>query len=74
VGLIRGATIICTLFKIHWLPAFFTDVFTVELIGKNFFFRAAMVTFTEKRFQISKSFKPRAMTTWSIHSSPPAFI
>jgi hypothetical protein len=48
VGLIRGATFVRTLFKIDWLVAFFTRMFTVELIGKDFYFRTAILAFADK--------------------------
>jgi len=68
VRLIRCATLIGTLSKINWLMAFCTDMFAVEFIGKYLFFRTTTRTFTHKRFQISKGFKPGAVTTWCIHS------
>jgi hypothetical protein len=48
VGLISGTALISTLFKIDWLVAFFTDVFTVELIGKYFCFGTAFLAFADK--------------------------
>ena len=47
--------------------AFLTNMFTAEFIGEDFYFRAAMMTFTEKRFQVPEGFKSRAMAAWRIH-------
>ena len=42
-------------------------MFAAEFIGEYFYLRAAMMTFTEKRLQISEGFKSRAMAAWRIH-------
>ncbi len=70
VRLVRCTTLVGTLLEINFLVAFLADMFPVELIGKNFFFCTTLRTFTEKRFKVSKGFKPRAVTTRCIHSLP----
>jgi hypothetical protein len=45
MGRIAASALIGTLFKINWLVAFFTGMFTVELIGKNFDFFTAILAF-----------------------------
>jgi hypothetical protein len=47
--------------KIKLLFAFFTDMFFVELIGKDFHFLAAGTASAEKRLQTPKLFKPGTM-------------
>lgn len=48
MGRIGGTALIGTLFKIDWLVAFFTRMFTVELIGKDFYFLTAVLAFADK--------------------------
>jgi hypothetical protein len=42
-------------------------MFAAEFIGEYFYLRPAMMTFTEKRFQVLKGFKSSAMAAWRIH-------
>jgi hypothetical protein len=48
VRLIGRTTLIGALFKINRLVAFLTDVFTVELIGKNLLFQTATMALADK--------------------------
>jgi hypothetical protein len=68
VRFIGGTTLISTLFEINWLLAFFTDMFAVELIGENLFFRTTIITFANKRFEIFERLKARTMVAWGIHA------
>lgn len=47
-GRIGGTAFVRTLFKIDWLMAFLTNVFTIELIRKYFYFGPAVLAFTDK--------------------------
>jgi len=53
--------------EIDFLAAFFTDMLAVKFIGKYFNLCPAILTFTDKRFQISEGFKTWTMTAWCIH-------
>jgi len=56
------------LFEINWRLAALADMFTVKLIGENFFFRTAFLTFTDKGLEISKRFKAWTVAAWGIHA------
>jgi hypothetical protein len=54
--------------EIDLLLAFFADMLAFEFIGENFNLGSAILTFTDKRFQISEGFKTWTVAAWRIHS------
>lgn len=64
---VRSTRFVGTLSKINRRLAALTDMFTVEFIGEDLFFRAALLTLADEGLEVTKGFKAWAMT-WGIHA------
>lgn len=51
---VQSAGVVLALAEVDLFLTVFADMFTMELIGKDFYFRTAIITFTGERFEVSE--------------------